>query len=110
MTGASAERRAEIHFQGVACDPCGQVFPKGELDENHWCGECRPRMQRRMRLGRHLVAAVIVLPFAIWIWQLEKFDFLAPAAWLLPLVAAYYLGWRIGREVVKGYTRWRRAR
>ena len=30
---------------------------------------------------------------------------LSPGAWLLPLAAAYYLGLRIGREVVRGVLR-----
>lgn len=62
-----------------------------------------------MTVWRHSVAALIVLPFAIWILQLEKLEFLPQTAWLLPLAAAYYLGYRIGREVVKGYSRWRRT-
>jgi len=56
------------------------------------------------------VAILVVLPFAIWVIRLEKLDFLPQVAWLLPLSAAYYLGFRIGKEVVKGYTRWNRSR
>ena len=59
---------------------------------------------------RELIAALIVVPFAIWVWGLDKAEFLPAYAWLLPLAAAYYLGFRIGREAVKGYLRWRRAR
>ena len=99
-----------LHFQGAACDACGELFPKGALDEDRWCADCRPRMQRRMQMGRHIVATLITLPFAIWVIQLERAEFLPAYAWLLPLAAAYYLGFRIGREVVKGYTRWRRTR
>jgi len=59
---------------------------------------------------RHLIAAIITVPFAIWILRLDRGDFLPQAAWVLPLAAAYYLGLRIGREVVKGYTQWRGTR
>ncbi len=67
-------------------------------------------MRRRMQLWSHVIAAMVVLPFAVWVWRLEKLDVLAPAAWLLPLLAAYYLGFRIGREIMKGHARWRRVR
>ena len=114
MTGTERERMEELHFKGVMCDACGQMFPKGQLDSNDSCEACGPRMQRRMRRGRHLVAACITLPFAVWvvIWLRTSpdLDFLPAYAWGLPLVAAYYLGFRIGREVVKGYTRWRIGR
>jgi hypothetical protein len=56
-----------------------------------------------------MVAAAITLPFAIWILTLERGGTLSQAVWLLPLAAAYYLGLRIGREVVKGFLRWKGA-
>ena len=109
-----AERTEEWHFQGAMCDACGHVFPKDRLDEDRWCDECRPRMEKRMRRWRHVIAALITLPFAVWVvvWmgRFPQFDYLPGFAWLLPLSAAYYLGFRIGREVVKGYGRWRRGR
>lgn len=111
MTGTERERMEDLHFKGVMCGACGRMFPKGQLDDDDWCEGCGPRMQQRMRTWRHVVAASITLPFAVWvvIWLQTSPDlgFLPPYAWGLPLVAAYYLGFRIGREVVKGYTRWR---
>ena len=98
-----------LHFQGTTCDGCGDLHPRNALDQDCWCDACRPRMQRRMRIGRHGIAAVVTLPFAVWVWRLEKLEYLPTLAWLLPLAAAYYLGFRIGREVVRGYIRWRRV-
>jgi len=96
-----------IYFQSRECAVCGRPSPGKALDEDDWCDDCRPAMRRRVRRARHGVAAVITLPFAIWILTLERGGTLSQAAWLLPLAAAYYLGWRIGREVVKGFLRWR---
>ena len=114
MIGSRRQSVEELHFKGGACDACGQVFPKDQLDEDQWCEACRPLMQRRMRRWRHFIAALITFPFAVWvvIWmgRFPQFDYLPRFAWLLPLSAAYYLGFRIGREVVKGYGRWRRGR
>jgi hypothetical protein len=108
---SEAERGSDpLRFQGATCEGCGEIVPKAGLDEDGWCDRCRPRMRRRMRLGRHAIAILIVIPFAIWILGLDRSEYLPRVAWLLPLAAAYYLGFRIGREVVKGYTRWHRAR
>ncbi len=103
-------RTPEPHFAGAVCDGCGKVVPQKALDSNRWCAECRPRLQKRLRLTPHIIAALIVLPFAVWVWRLDKSAFLPGYAWLLPLAAAYYLGLRIGRETMKGYLRWRRTR
>ncbi|MDH3297899.1 MAG: hypothetical protein OEM23_03780 [Gemmatimonadota bacterium] len=58
-----------------------------------------------MRWLPHAIAAIITLPFAIWILVGEPSGVLPTAAWGLPLAAAYYLGLRIGREVTKGVRR-----
>ncbi len=99
----------DLRFQGAACDGCGSIPPRGALDEDGWCDECRPRMRRRLRFWRHAVALLITVPFAVWVWRLDRGAYLPPVAWSLPLLAAYYLGLRIGGEVVKGYSRWRSA-
>jgi hypothetical protein len=53
----------------------------------------------------HLIAAGITVPFAAWIAMSDIRGVLPWGAWLLPLAAAYYLGLRIGREVVRGVRR-----
>lgn len=101
----SAETDA-IHFQGSECEGCGNAFPANALDDNDWCMTCRPIMKRRLLRGRHLIAALVTLPFAIWILTLDRGATLAQPIWILPLAAAYYLGLRIGGEIVRGYWRW----
>lgn len=101
-----------LRYQGALarCRACGRQRPEQELDEAGWCPACRVELERRTRKAPHLFAAGIVLPFAVWILLGGRFGVLPPYAWLLPLAAAYYLGYRIGRELVKGYARWRRTR
>jgi hypothetical protein len=105
----SSEPGNLLEFTGTVCKGCGEVRSREELDLNSWCDACQVRTQKRIRIGQHVVAAAIVLPFAIWVLLVDKYDFLPPYAWLIPLAAAYYLGMRIGRESIKGYFRWRRA-
>ena len=95
---------------GTRCKACGNPFPEGELDEASWCPVCREALERTARRTPHIVATAIVAPFAVWIVVGGQFAVLPWYAWLLPLAAAYYLGFRIGRESVKGYVRWKRSR
>ena len=67
-------------------------------------------MRKRTARAAHLIAILIVLPFAVWVLVGGRSGYFSLYAWLLPLAAAYYLGLRIGRELTKGYLRWRRSR
>ena len=106
---ATAAPSDPIRFQSGQCAACGGLFPAKALDDDDSCDACRKDMRRRVTRGRHMVAAAITIPFAIWILTLERGGTLSQAIWLLPLAAAYYLGLRIGREVVKGFLRWKGA-
>ncbi|MFQ5679519.1 MAG: hypothetical protein ACE5HP_08665 [Gemmatimonadota bacterium] len=99
-----------LRLAGDRCAACGRPRSGSALDEYRWCPECRELLARRIRLGRHLVALLVVLPFGVWILFLERGAYLPLYAWLLPFGAAYYLGLRIGGEALRGYARWRRLR
>lgn len=92
------------------CAACRRLHPTDELDDRLWCPECVEALQRRMRRGRHLTGLAFTAPFALWVALESSFEVLSVYAWLLPLAAAYYLGYRVGGELVKGYVRWSRAR
>lgn len=99
-----------LHFAGERCQVCGREGPPDSLDEYRWCPECQGRLDRRIRWGKHLMALLVVAPFAVWVLVLEKGAYLPLYAWLIPLGAAYYLGLRIAREALRGYARWRRLK
>lgn len=96
--------------ESARCRSCGRPYPEDDLDDAGWCRACLADLEKKTRRLPHLVAALIVLPFAVWIVLGGQFAVLPSYAWLLPLAAAYYLGYRIGREVIRGIFRWRRAR
>jgi len=93
----------------VRCASCEELYPHSDLDRQLWCPSCRDALGRRVRWGRHGAALVVTVPFALWILVEGRFGVLPLWAWLVPLGAAYYLGYRIGREVMRGYVRWRRG-
>jgi hypothetical protein len=107
---APAEHEPGEHAaEHTACTSCAGLYPHSDLDRQLWCPACREALGRRVRWGRHGAALAITIPFAIWILVEGRFGVLPLWAWLLPLGAAYYLGYRIGRELMRGYVRWKRG-
>lgn len=92
------------------CAACRELHPRDELDQRLWCADCRDRRDRWTRIGSHLTALAVTLPFGAWIALEASTEVLSVWAWLLPLAAAYYLGWRIGRELSRGLVRLRSRR
>ena len=91
------------------CRNCGEPKPLADLDQYHWCEDCQAGLRKRITGRAHLIALLVVLPFAAWILLDSQFSYFPWYAWLLPLAAAYYLGFRLGREVMKGWIRWQRV-
>ena len=107
-----ARRRLEIGPIGegprAPCRSCGQDLPESTLDENGWCPTCVWDLEKKASRGQHLIALLVTVPFAIWIAVEGTRGYFPLYAWAIPLAAAYYLGMRIGREVVRGWVRSRR--
>lgn len=100
--------RADDGEEHVACRNCAEPHPASDLDRWLWCPSCALGLERRARRGQHLIAALITLPFFIWILVEGTGGVLPTYAWALPLLAAYYLGSRIGRVLIRNYLRSRR--
>jgi hypothetical protein len=91
--------------QSGECRRCGEQVPRASLDRWGLCPTCGDELERKARRGQHLIAAAITLPFLIWILVGETGGVLPIYAWALPLLAAYYLGSRIGRVLIRNYLR-----
>lgn len=87
------------------CAACRELYPRDDLDRRLWCPPCRDRRERWTRIGSHVTALAVTVPFGAWVALEASTEVLSIWAWLLPLAAAYYLGWRIGRELSKGLAR-----
>lgn len=94
--------------RGYAYRQCRAPEKAGVLFEDEQVLEKR----RRRRLGwtQRGIAALITLPFAVWIAMEGTGTYFPRYAWLLPLAGAYYLGLRIGGVVVRGWTKAREQR
>ena len=93
----------------LACRHCGEPHSTTDLDRWLWCPSCALDLERRARRGQYLIAALITLPFLIWILVEGTGGVLPTYAWALPLLAAWYLGSRIGRVLIRNYLRSRRG-
>lgn len=108
-----SRRRLEIGPLGAGpravCRSCGEDLPQKTLDDDGWCPPCRWALEKTAARGQHIIALLVTLPFAIWIAVEGTRGYFPLYAWVIPLAAAYYLGMRIGREVVRGWVRSRRG-
>jgi len=89
----------------TTCLHCGQDVPGSTLDRWNWCKPCRSDLDRKVRKGQYVVAALITLPFLVWILVEGTGTVLPTYAWALPLLASWYLGSRIGRVLARNYLR-----
>ena len=89
----------------AVCVRCGKEVPASTRDRWNWCKPCAAELQRKVRMGQYAVAALITLPFLVWILIDGTGTVLPAYAWALPLLAAWYLGSRIGRVLVRNYLR-----
>lgn len=109
-TGRSRPSGPGSGEQEARCASCRELRVREELDERLWCPGCREALDRKRRLWSHGAAVGITVPFAVWVFAVRTTEVISPVAWLLPLGASYYLGWRIGKELAKGWVRLTRRR
>jgi hypothetical protein len=103
-----AERDREADLS--PCLACGTSVATTLLDATGWCPECRRRLERKARAGQRVIAGLITTAFLAWILVEGTGDILPLYAWALPLLAAWYLGSRIGRVLSWNYLRSRQGR
>jgi hypothetical protein len=109
LRGSSPPQRALP--DDITCVRCLEVLPSEDLDRLMWCETCVARARRRA-LGVGLTAGgVLAGILALYVWFGIQPDLsLIPAAWVLMLVVAFYLGSRVARELAYGIMRWQNRR
>lgn len=89
----------------LRCHRCRQARPTEELDRMIWCEEClRVERRRAAWWGRAMAfLAAVALSFWIAIDVQPSDQFLL--LWALVVIVAFYLGSRLGTELVFGVAR-----
>lgn len=94
----------------VTCVRCLEVRPLDELDRLLWCESCVAEAQARARSWGWIGGAVVAVALAIWIWIEIRPSDLIIGGWIATVVAAFWLGARVARELFFGIMRFRNRR
>jgi len=92
------------------CLRCGAVKDTLELDRLLWCEECRREVRERAAWwgwGEGLVFAALVAAYIVFLVRPTD---LVTAGWVGTVVAALWIGGRLGREVTYGIMRYAQTR
>ena len=95
----------------LTCVRCLRTWHRTDLDRLLWCEECRAAARARSsRLGM-IVGAVLAALLALWIWRgVEPSPDLVLGGWVATVVAAYWIGSKIARELAYGHERFHNRR
>ena len=96
--------RATPDADETACVRCLRQEDKADLDRLLWCGDCR--VTARAVAGRWgwVSGAAVAAFLSGWIWLVVQPDLLI-GAWVGTVVASFWLGAKVAREVIYGALR-----
>jgi hypothetical protein len=89
----------------VTCVVCGEARDSTEVDRMLWCESCREVARARAARIGWIAGAVTAAALAIWIALAVQPSRMISGAWIATVVAAGWLGSRMGREVAYGLFR-----
>jgi len=100
-----AEFRLGDPEEGLRCRVCGLEKPRREVDRLLWCEECVQAGRARAATRSWAIGALLALVLGSWIWLYIRPSDLVLGGWIAVVVAGFWLGARIGREVLFGIYR-----
>ena len=93
----------------VVCVVCGEVRDSTDVDRMLWCEQCRAEARARAtRVGLY-VGLAVAGALALWIALAVQPSRMIAGAWIASVVAAGWLGAKMGREIAYGVYRSRDA-
>ena len=102
MSEAKGTRLGELY-----CSKCDQPREASELDRLLWCEFCLAEARQQAGRVGWGVGAVVAGALALWIWLVQQPSDLVLGGWIATVIAALWLGARVGREVAFGVLRMR---
>ncbi|MDE2795214.1 MAG: hypothetical protein OXL34_10390 [Gemmatimonadota bacterium] len=87
-----------------SCASCGQVFRAADLDRVLWCEECIAAARRKAQRIGIWFGIGLAGALAAWVFLVEKPTIMI-GGWIGAVLATFWLGMRIGRELSYGILR-----
>jgi hypothetical protein len=105
----SVDRRTSRNLDAdqVACARCRELKDIADLDRLLWCDRCRRLARARASRWGWLIGVVIAGGIAVYIWLGIHGSRVLLGGWIATVVAALWLGAKVGREVAYGVIRYR---
>ncbi|HKJ02760.1 MAG TPA: hypothetical protein VJ997_09905 [Longimicrobiales bacterium] len=94
----------------ATCVRCIQVKDLMELDRLLWCETCRHRARERAAWWGWLAGLIFAGFVAAYVFLVVRPSDLVMGGWIATLVAAVWIGGRIGREIAYGVMRFRNSK
>jgi hypothetical protein len=91
----------------VACIQCLEVRDVMELDRLLWCDRCRLMTRHRAGWLGWLIGLGFGAAVAAYVWLVIRPSDLVIGGWIATVVAAVWIGSKVGREIAYGTMRYR---
>lgn len=92
---------------GLPCGRCGRALPAPELDRMLWCGACTAAAKATASKVGWLAGTGLAGALALWIAIVQQPTRIVLGGWAGAVLATWWLGGRIGRELCFGVLRFR---
>lgn len=91
----------------TTCVRCLEQKDLEEMDRLLWCEDCRVAARTRAGLWGWGFGVVLAVVLAAWIWFVVQPTDVIIGGWIGTVVAALWIGARVGREVAFGVIRFK---
>ncbi len=89
----------------IQCSRCGELRDRGAVDRMLWCAGCRARARLIAARRARIAATVLAAGVAGYIWGVVRPTDLVIGGWIATVLAAYWIGGRLARELFYGIER-----
>lgn len=89
----------------VPCTRCGEPYEVMELDRLLWCDRCRRIERERASWWGWVIGMVFAAVVAAYIWLVIRPSDLVIGGWVATVVAAVWIGAKLGRAIMYGVFR-----
>jgi hypothetical protein len=83
----------------LSCQVCATVHERSDLDRLLWCEDCLARARLKARKGSLVIGLVVAGVLAAWIFGLLRPTVIV-GGWIGVVLGGFWVGARVGREVL----------